>query len=484
MPYEWLRDPYWLSAALWTADLAKRFSYVLTPYDFTGTALPSLPLEFSHLLSPTDCVVVMAMDDLDRLSLDWIRRIRSFHLVKANGVFVALTLSEANESGRNEEHGDVLNYLYAKADRIMEGQFVRQNCIDPRLSDTTIEGDYVLLVCASQTDNAGDTLIAAEAAKLIRESWPGLSVVVSSPAIDRTLVAKASAVLIGPGGFLYDQHDGQAALNLQNLANYFRFGYLAHEYDKPFYLLGVGHQGVTSKIGAQFVKHSCSRAVLITCRDRETLAVLSALGPLGCPMMTHDDFSLRAAARIAAQPLARHSPRTVTLCGNFDTATPEILNVVEAVGDIRLQFVAQASEDLHWYERQRPRLERVFGSIALQDVRAAGMDEFIEVVLSSDAVVTTRFHTMMLALFAGIDVAVLAYPNDKRDRFFDRSKIRNMSSIIYYDDIGTEEASSRLRRVLSSGKRDTTNAFQADSDQFVRVKRALLSCNPAKSLVD
>ena len=84
-----------------------------------------------------------------------------------------------------------------------------------------------LIVNACLANNAGEALLGASAQEVIRQAWPDLRCIIADPDIDRTLVANASLVAIGPGGMLYDLigHE-EVALNFQNVANYFRFGYL------------------------------------------------------------------------------------------------------------------------------------------------------------------------------------------------------------------------------------------------------------------
>ena len=100
-----------------------------------------------------------------------------------------------------------------------------------------------LIVNACLANNAGEALLGASAQEVIQQARPDLRCIIADPDVDRTLVANASLVAIGPGGMLYDLigHE-EVALNFQNVANYFRFGYLAREYSIPLFVIGMGSQ--------------------------------------------------------------------------------------------------------------------------------------------------------------------------------------------------------------------------------------------------
>ncbi len=69
-----------------------------------------------------------------------------------------------------------------------------------------------------------------------------------------------------------------------------------------------------------------------------------------------------------------------------------------------------------WFTRQRAALREADPAVACHDLREAAPDAFIGAIAACDAIVTTRFHGMLLGLMAGVPLLVFAQPGDKRSR--------------------------------------------------------------------
>lgn len=246
----WLNDPYWLRAAKFVLDLQGGVPFLLAPPELNHLRSGCVPLSFSYILEPEDCVVLLPKDDVDQLPISWLDKRHLWKCLYADEVFVAFSFAAEDTAGPDQsEH---LPYLYERAKKVANGQAVRKSRIDPLISDPMEGRPYVVVAAASLTGNAGDRLIATAARRLLQKAWPDKAIVVADGSPDRRLVACASAVVLGPGGMLYDAADGR--FDLFNLANWFHYGFLAAEYGIPLFSLGLGHQGMTSEIGWKFVE--------------------------------------------------------------------------------------------------------------------------------------------------------------------------------------------------------------------------------------
>jgi exopolysaccharide biosynthesis predicted pyruvyltransferase EpsI len=471
MPKEfrmWLDDKYWLNAARWVYRLADLYCRILTVEALQGLSPRCVPLEFSHILSLDQAyVIAMPKDDVDHLSLPWIRALRSFHVVDADDVFAIFTTKPI--SGVPELDPEIaaekLSYLWDKVDRVISGREIRANRIDASLSTVKPGEPYCLLINACLTENVGDKLLASAAREIIERARPELGLVVADPDIDRTLIANAALVAIGPGGVLYDLHcDDELEINFQNIANYFRNGYIANEYGRPLCVIGLGRQSrFISRSTTKFVKGAIAEAMFLSLRDSETAQLIVKEFGFNNPIVVTPDCCVTFCdeiREIARRPTER---RIVAICGNFDANA-----LIEALGGCgsRVRIVLQALEDVSWFQRNEPLLRGGLPDLELADVHGGPKEGFLEAVASADALVTSRFHGMMVGLIAGIDTVVVGASNDKRQRVV--KALKNRSRIEFIDAQETAEPFFRtaVASVANSGRRDPANAAFEKSDVY------------------
>lgn len=456
----WLSDRFWRDAADWVLKLSRHFRYVLAPHDFNGLVSNCLPLEFSSSVATGDVAIVMPKDDIDRLALACIRSIPTFQVLHVDEVFVVLSARPVDVAEPTTDKERHLPYLLERRERVLAGQSVRRSQIDKRLSDQdAISGtaDYGLLICAVFTNNAGDTLMASAAVKFLKTALPRLSWIVAGTDVDRTVVAGARIVVLGPGGFIYDLLED--AVDLQNLANYAKFGFLAGEYQKSFCALGLGHQTIATHAGRKFLMSALADASLITTRDRETADLLCDLGRAAAPIATPDlSFLLDEEVQRAAASAPAATGPTLTLCGEFHNLLVESKSLgalLKRVPGARVRIVIQAQEDAEWIKRLPDRDFAELGSPEIIDVRNAMPATFIHAIARSDALVTTRFHATMLALLAGLPTLVLGRPGDKRERALDAlpASLARFVSAAPFDTQKFESACEHLEAGLASRRR-------------------------------
>lgn len=474
----WLDDEYWLRAAKFIVTLPSHYHYVLAPAEMNHLRMNCLPAAFAYILDPKDTVLVLPKDDIDLLPLPWIKSLRQWEVIYADEVFAALKWSGSPfHTGANHPH---LPYLYSRADKVLAGQGVRKSNIDTPLSDDIAGRPYAIVAVASTTGNGGERLIAAAAIRLLRKAWPDLAVIVTDGNVDRPLVAGASAIVIGPGGMLYDF--ARTRLDLMNLANWFRFGHLAAEYGVPLYLLGVGHQGMHSPIGWKFVAEALATARLAATRDRDTAQMLA--GRLSCPVEALPDLSVLFAddIRAMAEAAPERSERVVSLCGDYRHVagvTECLSEVLKAAGPFALRVVIQANEDFEAWEVHREGLTRLFGaSLEVFDCRESDPADFCRTIATSDVVLTTRFHGMMVSLMAGIDLLVLTTPGDKRERV--REEIGQHPWVRFAPRVSDlRTLAPAICDLVIHARREPQRGIRFDTTRLYRLADMLAACNAA-----
>jgi len=453
----WMDDSYWLNAARWVIRLHDSYRYVLSPGDFNGLTPHCLPLEFSHILPPVDMALVIPKDDVDRLSLEWLKKLRNFSVLYADEVFVVLASDKrANLPSASEDQLKHMGRLWERLEFALAPQPARRTGIDTMLSDGASDKPFGILICSSQTGNAGDRLISMAAVELLRERWPELSWIVTSSDVDRYLAQRASCMVLGPGGYPYDIGATAGTADLNNIAAYFKFGFLANEYNKPLIMLGAGDQGIVTKLGRRFVAAAMENAQLAIVRHKETASLLLNQLHFSGPLLAADDLSVALAPRIreAGEALRSTETKTVTLCGYFGTHPAVNSSIIECLtqarqhGHFTIRFVAQAKEDYDWLQNHGQALMEL-GDVSMVDVRETEPDVFIKAIAGSDVLMTTRFHGMMVGLMAGIETLVFGRHDDKRHRVL-AGLSRGAASFIDVENVQAAEMTETINYVFAS----------------------------------
>jgi len=492
----WFKDKYWISAAEWAVRLAERCDYVLAPKPMQQLTPRCLPLEFSSILSHKHTYgLVCPKDSVFRLSLSWLEAIRTFKVIYADDVFAVMSTGEIPGVGLadEEEISRNLPYLWSKVDDVLKKKQARKNRVDEALTTAGPVDPYCLIINACLAGNAGEVLLAEAAREVIQQARPDLRCIVADPDIDRTLVAGASLVVIGPGGMLYDLVDHEElALDFQNVANYFRHCYIAREYNRPVCLLGIAQQArVISRTTLKYVRGAISDALFINTRDTESASVFIQRLGFENPVCVTPDVAVVFSDKIREMARRPTERRTIAVCGVFGVGT-----LVSAFSnfDGRVRLILQGKEDVAWFQQNEHALRNDIPNVEVVDVTSVGQgpsgsggaEPFLEAVATTDGLLTSRFHAMMIALIAGIDTLVSGIANDKRHRVC--VSIGSPPWVHFIDAMveREEELLARAARVVAFGRRDPQRGCFDSSEldsirQLLRVgadqSPALASCS-------
>jgi hypothetical protein len=469
----WFEDRAWRSAAQWVIRLSDRCDYVLAPRPLQSLVARCLPLEFSYCVRHEfSCGIVVPKDEIDRLSLAWIRKLKSFQLLFVDDVFAVFSTTPLADFPSPEESAVEREtpYLWKKVDAVIAGLPIRRNFIDASLSTARPGDPYCLIVNACLAGNAGEKLLGAAASELLASVRPDLQCVVADPNVDRSLIAAASLVVLGPGGMLYDLVDHAGLMiDFQNVANYFRLGYIAQEYGRPFCILGIAQQSrIVSRATLDFVRGAVSDALFVATRDSETARLFIESLEFRHPAVVTPDVCVTFSEHIRAIARRQSGGRSVVICGSF--GIQDLLAALEGyTGEARV--VLQGEEDASWFAQHEQRLRAAISEISVVDIRTCGPKAFFQAVATADAIVTARFHTMMIGIIAGIETVVLGTANDKRHRVC--APLENESWIRFVQGDATDARSlqSIIRKTVQSGQRQPGRGLftRTDLDEICRL---------------
>jgi hypothetical protein len=457
----WFEDKAWRSAAQWVIRLAGRCDYVLAPQPLQGLAPRCLPLEFAYCIPhELSCAIIVPKDEVDRLSLVWLRRLKSFQLIFVDDVFAVFSTVSLDDLPDPEQKAIVQEtpYLWNRVDAVLAGLPIRKNFVDSSLTTAEPGDPYCLIVNACLTGNAGDKTMAAAAGELLARARPDLRCVVADPDVDRSLIAGASLVVLGPGGMLYDLIDhAELAIDFQNIANYFRLGYIARDYRRPFCVLGFAQQSkIVSRTTLDFVGGAISDAMFVTTRDSESAKLFIGGLNFHHPLLVTPDVSVifsKEIRDISCEPTAR---RCVAICGSFGARI--ILDAMRGFAD-EVRFVLQAEEDAAWFTQHEKQLRAEIPGMTVVDVRTSEPKSFFRAVASADTVITTRFHTMMIGIMAGIDTVVLGVANDKRHRVCAALAEERWIKFVHSDVTSADSLQSIISNAVQAGQRQPSRGI-------------------------
>jgi hypothetical protein len=257
---------------------------------------------------------------------------------------------------------------------------------------------------------------------------------------------------------LYDLIDhAELAIDFQNIANYFRLGYIARDYHRPFCVLGFAQQSkIVSRTTLDFVGGAVSNAMFVTTRDSESAKLFIGGLNFHHPLLVTPDVSVIFSKEI--RDISRESTgrRCVAICGSFGART--ILDTMRGFAD-EARFVLQAEEDAAWFTQHEKKLRAEIPGMTVVDVRTSEPKAFFRAVASADAVITTRFHTMMIAIIAGIDTVVLGVANDKRHRVCTPLAKERWITFVHSDIADAESLQSIISSAVRAGRRQPSRGI-------------------------
>ena len=317
----------------------------------------------------------------------------------------------------------------------------------------TASGDRrVLVIGASAMGNVGDDLLAAVLTEMLAAE--GADVHLAGPDIDPLRVAAYDAVVVGGGGLVYASRNGQN--ETQNIANYLKFGPIARRCGVPAALIGVGDQdhagGIErNPLTKRFVAAALAQFGHVTARDAQSGDFLARHGAVGPKVGSDLLFRWRERARGAVKPTAVQ-PGRVAFAGElfrFRTIADGFANggpLAACAEDADIDVLVMSDDDVEHAQRMQQVLTKAGASAAVVDLRGRDFAALVFLFASYSAVVTTRFHGLVIAALAEVPVLALDVQDGKCARLL-RSVDAARSLVIDGDGDGLR----RIEEALAGG---------------------------------
>ena len=446
-------DPYWAAAAEAALRALDEADHVLVPAEFLELDPRFAPLEFAWgLEGEARLAWCCSKDDVDRVA-PWLLDERLDHsfYTWSNEVFVL----GAAFRWRRPPDAESKRHLTAWFERVEQ----YRRGVEARPSNeravSAAGGDRrVLVIGASAMGNVGDDLLAAVLTEMLAAE--GADVHLAGPDIDPLRVAAYDAVVVGGGGLVYASRNGQN--ETQNVANYLKFGPIARRCGVPAALIGVGDQdhagGVErNPLTKRFVAAALAQFDHVTARDAQSGDFLARHGAVGPKVGSDLLFRWRERARGAVKPTAVQPGRVAfagelfrfrTIADGFADGGP----LAACAEDADIDVLVMSDDDVEHAQRMQQVLTKAGASAAVVDLRDRDFAALVFLFASYSAVVTTRFHGLVIAALAEVPVLALDVKDGKCARLL--RSVDAARSLVVDGEATVFAASKRRLRARSS----------------------------------
>ncbi len=426
----WFEDNYWIEAAQELTRLSAKHRTILVPHEFVSLDRRHLPLGFGVCLSDLEITAFAApKDDADRLPIRLLNsKFAGFKPVFANAVFVIYSSLPMDwvMAAKKANYDHHLPYFFDRVERVKNGEFFRINSLNPKfIPGNTSIPDYVsngvLIINASHMGNFGDELLAHATVQMIKTIAPDSNCIVARPDFEIPVGSRYKAIVLAGGGVLYDYAVGESVqrLELENVSNYMRYSFLAHDLNIPFIALGLGDQhrlgGFMSKDSVAMVRAALSKASAVLTRDDTTANRLNSLlfssqtrAEVSCDLAFCLSNEMRAIPRNTTTPVLGLAGQIAKEVWLDDFA--EFLNEYQG----RILFFVQANEDPEHYKKLISKIPH--REIELVDLRSLDVAQGLRQIAMTSHLISTRFHALVCGLVMGIPVVAIDRHTGKKSR--------------------------------------------------------------------
>jgi hypothetical protein len=213
-----------------------------------------------------------------------------------------------------------------------------------------------------------------------------------------------------------------------------------------------------------------SDALFVATRDFESARLFIECLNFRHPVVVTPDVCVTFSEEIRAVSRQSSDARCVVICGSFGVRAL-LAGLQGFAGETR--FVLQGEVDASWFARHEKQLRAEISQVTVVDIRSSGPNEFFQAVASADAIVTTRFHTMMIGIIAGIYTVVLGIIDDKRHRVCAPLEKERWIKFVHSDATDVQSLEATIREAAHSGQRQPGRGFfaQAHMDEICRLLR-------------
>jgi pyruvyltransferase len=405
-------DPYWAAAAEAALRALDEADHVLVPAEFLELDPRFAPLEFAWgLEGEARLAWCCSKDDVDRVA-PWLLdgRVDDSFYQWANEVFVV----GAAFRWRRPPDAESKRHLTAWFERVEQyRRGVEARASNERAASAAGGDRRVLVIGASAMGNVGDDLLAGVLTEMLGAA--GADVSLAGPDVDPLRVASYDALVVGGGGLVYASRNGQN--EAQNVANYLKFGPIARRCGVPAALIGVGDQDHAGGIDRdpltkRFVAAALAQFSHVTARDAQSADFLARHGAVGPKAGSDLLFRWRGRARSAVKPTAVQPDRVAfagelfrfrTIADGFAKGGP----LAACAEDADVDVLVMSDDDVEHAQKMQEVLTKAGASAAVVDLRDRDFAALVFLFASYSAVVTTRFHGLVMAALAETPVLAL-----------------------------------------------------------------------------
>jgi len=394
-------DPHWSVALATLRKLlaAYTFERVLAPIEFLDLLGPKASSSIeSYLAPPGDRdLLLLHKGQIDQWSLCALEGLRRFRCLWANPVFAIYA----------HRRRWILPDLRTRR-HMPDRQTFRRLAIEPS------ERPIVLLISAGGMGNLGDDVVTECAARIIGAAHPEVVIERRAPPVARSDVARASCIVLGGGGLLYDSCP-------YNMQNYSLPLLMAAELGRPAVCLGIGTQGIRTEPGRRLLGRALNDCRWVSVRDPGDARVVRDIAP-AAELSVDQDLAFRAGRVHRSRDRDHARPTRIGASWVYSRrllAAPRMRRyqrVIEDTVDLAppgasVEFVVQSRDDLPMYREW----QKIHGC-RIRDFDGESVEQVLDYYADLDLVLTSRYHGFIFALLTGRPLICTGNLRGKIDR--------------------------------------------------------------------
>lgn len=444
--------------------------FIVAPKEFLSKFPNAVPYGYTFSIAPSEAPVVCLHKGLvDHLSISFVEKMLDSHCYAfGNSVFCVFTLSGDNRFHGEECYGyDFRGWVDERRKNIR--RYHHKSCwSNNELKDKRLIHN-ILIITANNFGNVGDDAITHAAEKMISTVFPKANISIAAPEVDRALIESVDLVVLGGGGIYYDAR-------IENAINYTNYMFFANEAGVPYLGIGIGTQGIKTKIGSTLFRAALNGSIVTVVRDSKDKDVLESIG-VSTPVKVTQDivFSLLGSKKVENRSFedAVNKVGIALLDSRHLLASRHMRSYQSAISDCvkylseegyRIVYICQSLDDLGLYRQLKAKFGGEIRKLGYDDARV-GFNFYSDI----DLCVTSRFHGLIFSVLSGTPVLSVGTNGSKTDRLISNAIPSLSGCHISLKDFSLES----FKSIFSVWKKDPTDLVAHKDEVDICVSDAM-----------
>lgn len=438
-------DKFWNDALFFIKQIKNKNHLLISPPEFFKEFRDAVPYAYSFYNKSSNFdIVCIHKGQIDNFCAKFIFEILQSHkYVFGNEVFNIF--SNIKKISICEYNNHFYNY---------------KNWLDERYKSTLINKEKktknnfenIIIINANRMGNVGDDALAHATRDILLNSFVNSKVEILKQPIPRKFIEKADLVVFGGGGIYYDR-------DLNNAINYTNYMNMAYDAGVPHFGIGIGTQGIYSKIGSYILRNALNTSEFTIVRDPLDKIELERIGVNKKIMITNDlVFSLPNVTKDKVLLKEKKLQNIgIVLIDSLKLKSSNYLINYRKVNNKLIRFliknkkkiiyICQSKDDLDYYRLLKIKFGGEIREISF-DQANRGFDYYSDL----DLVITSRLHGLIFSILAKVPVISVSASSSKISRLIKYQFPRLLPNLITIKGYSLKKVKILIKKIKNKNK--------------------------------